>query len=151
MHKESPIRHVLVLVDGTETASRAIELAVALARTLRARLTGMVVIELETLHQLLSAKVLTETEMSDFEAGLKESGEHHLDAARTLAHAHGVKLEPLIIGGNSEVVVPREVAARGVDLIVLGRFDSNQVRFELLSRQRQQVLDRAPCPVIVAR
>jgi nucleotide-binding universal stress UspA family protein len=62
-----------------------------------------------------------------------------------------VALEAVNVTGNSELVVPREVESRGVDLLVIGAFDSSQVRFELLFRQRQQVLDHAPCPVLVAR
>ena len=151
MPKDAPIRHVLVLVDGTESAERAVQLAVELARALRTRLTGLTVIELETLHQLLSANVLTAPEMADFETGLKESGARHLEAARALAHDRGVPLEMASVTGNSEVVVPREVEARGIDLIVIGAFDSSQVRFELLFRQRQQVVDHASCPVLVAR
>lgn len=151
MLKDSPIRHILVLIDSTDTASSAVDLAISLARVLHARLTGLTVIEIETLHQLLSAKVLTDAEMSDFEAGLNESGHRHLEAARARASAQGVAIETDIITGNSEVVVPREVEARGIDLIILGAFDSDQVRFELLFRQRQQVIDHAPCPVLVAR
>ncbi|NLF23199.1 MAG: universal stress protein [Lentisphaerae bacterium] len=151
MPKDLNIRHILVLVDGTDSAARAVELAANLARALRARLTGLHVIELETLHQLLSANVLTPAEMEDFEGGLKESGNRHLDAARKVAHGHGVTLEAVSVTGNSELVVPREVESRGVDLLVIGAFDSSQVRFELLFRQRQQVLDHAPCPVLVAR
>ena len=151
MFKKPPVRHILVLVDSTETSARAVDLAGALARALNARLTGIVVIETETLHQLLSAKVLTDAELADFEAGLRESGERQLEAARLRAREQGAALETAILAGNSEVVVPQEVATRGVDLIVLGGFDSSKVRFELLFRQRQQIADHAPCPVLIAR
>ena len=151
MFKKPPVRHILVLVDSTETSARAVDLAGALARALNARLTGIVVIETETLHQLLSAKVLTDAELGDFETGLRESGERQLEAARLRAREQGVALETAILAGNSEVVVPQEVATRGVDLIVMGGFDSSQVRFELLFRQRQQIVDHAPCPVLISR
>ena len=151
MFKKPPVRHILVLVDSTETSALAVDLAAALARALSARLTGIVVIETETLHQLLSAKVLTDAEVGDFAAGLRESGERHLEAARIRARDQGAALETVILAGNSEVVVPQEVATRGVDLIVLGGFDSSKVRFELLFRQRQQIADHAPCPVLIAR
>jgi nucleotide-binding universal stress UspA family protein len=151
MFKKPPVRHILVLVDSTETSARAVDLAAALARALHARLTGIAIIETETLHQLLSAKVLTDAEMGDFEAGLRESAARQLDAARARAHEQGAALETAILAGNSEVVVPQEVATRGVDLIVMGGFDSSQVRFELLFRQRQQIVDHAPCPVLISR
>ena len=151
MLKDAPVTHIMVLVDGTESAARAVELGCALARVLRVRLTGLAVIEIETLHQLLSAKVLTETEMGDFEEALKESGTRHLEAAVKTARAHGVAMETVLLAGNSEVIVPREVEKRGVDLVVVGAFDSNEVRFELLFRQRQQIVDHAPCPALIAR
>ena len=151
MFNKPPVRHILVLVDSTETSARAVDLAGALARALHARLTGIVIIETETLHQLLSAKVLTDAEVGDFEAGLRESAARQLEAAQAMARGHGAAMQTAILAGNSEVVVPQEVASRGVDLIVLGGFDSSQVRFELLFRQRQQAADHAPCPVLIAR
>jgi nucleotide-binding universal stress UspA family protein len=149
--KPSPVRHLLVLVDGTDTSSRAVDLAIDLAGALAARLTAMAMVETETLHQLLSIRVLTPAETTEFEEGLQESARHHLAEARERAQGRGVALEQFIAKGNSEDVVPREVQARGVDLIVLGFFDSGRAQRDLLARQRQQVVNRAPCPVLVAR
>ena len=89
MFKKPPVRHILVLVDSTETSARAVDLAAALARALHARLTGIAIIETETLHQLLSAKVLTDAEMGDFEAGLRESAARQLDDRRVVVDQVG--------------------------------------------------------------
>ena len=151
MFKKSPVQHILVLIDSTESCARAVDLAASLARALSAKLTGMAIIETDTLHQLLSANVLTGAEVDDFEVGLQDSAGRQLDAACKRAREQGVTMEKTLLTGNSEVVVPQEVEERGIDLIVLGGFDSNKARFELLFRQRQQIIDHAPCPVLIAR
>jgi nucleotide-binding universal stress UspA family protein len=38
-----------------------------------------------------------------------------------------------------------------VDLICIGGFHSSRVSRDLLARQRQQVIDRAACPVLVVK
>ena len=147
----SPFRHLLVIVDGTETSARAVALAVSLAASTKARLTAIAFVETDTLKQLLSIKVLSEAEMGDFEKGLEESARRQLDAAVATGKAGGVAIEAAVVRGNSEETVPREVAHRGNDLIVLGAFDSQRANRDRLARQRQQIVDRAPCPVLVAR
>lgn len=151
MARPSPLKHLLVLVDGTDTSSRGVDMALDLARALQARLTAMAVVETETLRQLLSVQILTPAEMSDFEEGLQESARRQLAEVRERALARSVTIESVIARGNSEVEVPREVQSRGVDLIVMGYFDSARAQRDLLARQRQQVVDHASCPVLVTR
>ena len=147
----TPFRHLLVIVDGTETSDRAVRLAVILAAAIRARLTAIAFVETDTLKRLLTVRVLSQSEMGDFEQGLEESAQRQLAAAVATGRAGGVAIETAIVRGNSEETVPREVARRGNDLIVLGAFDSQRANRDLLARQRQQIVDRAPCPVLVAR
>ena len=147
----TPFRHLLVIVDGTETSDRAVRLAVILAAAIRARLTAIAFVETDTLKRLLTVRVLSQSEMGDFEQGLEESAQRQLTAAVATGRAGGVAIETAIVRGNSEETVPREVARRGNDLIVLGAFDSQRATRDLLARQRQQIVDRAPCPVLVAR
>ena len=147
----TPFRHLLVIVDGTETSDRAVRLAVILAAATRARLTAIAFVETDTLKRLLTVRVLSQSEMGDFEQGLEESAQRQLTAAVATGRAGGIAIETAIVRGNSEETVPREVARRGNDLIVLGAFDSQRANRDLLARQRQQIVDRAPCPVLVAR
>ena len=147
----TPFHHILVIVDGTETSDRAVRLAVVLAAAIRARVTAIAFVETDTLKRLLTVKVLSEAEMGDFEKGLEESANRQLAAAVATGKVCGVAIATAVVRGNSEETVPREVARRGNDLIVLGAFDSQRANRDLLARQRQQIVDRAPCPVLVAR
>ena len=71
--------------------------------------------------------------------------------ANAMIGMNAVVMDDVIVAGNSEEVVPREVEARRVDLIAVGGFQSNRATRDLLTRQRQQIVDHAACPVVVHR
>jgi nucleotide-binding universal stress UspA family protein len=146
-----PVNHILVLVDGTEASFRAADRAIDLARALGARLTALTVVDTETLRQLLNVKILVDAEMGEFEKELEESARRQLAEVRERALDQKVVIEEVLITGNVETVVPKEVQDRGVDLIALGGFPSTKVTRDLVARQRQQIIDRATCPVLVVK
>jgi len=146
-----PVTHILVLVDGTESSFHAADRAIDLAAALHARLTAMAVVDSETLRQLLSVKILVDAEMDEFEEELRASARRHLAAVRQRAEAHQVVAEESLVTGNVEEIVPKEVRRRHVDLIALGGFLSTRVARDLLARQRQQIVDHAPCPVLLVK
>jgi len=151
MGKSSLVNHILVLVDGTESSFHAADRAIDLAAALHARLTAMAVVDSETLRQLLSVKILVDAEMDEFEEELRASARRHLAAVRQRAEAHQVVAEESLVTGNVEEIVPKEVRRRHVDLIALGGFLSTRVARDLLARQRQQIVDHAPCPVLLVK
>jgi nucleotide-binding universal stress UspA family protein len=140
-----------VLVDGTESSFHAADCAIDLARAVGARLTAVAVVDRETLHQLLSVKILVDTEMDDFEKELQASARRHLKHVRERALDRRLAVEEVLLSGNVEEIVPQAVAERSVDLIAIGGFDSSRANRDLLVRQRQQIVDRATCPVLVVK
>ena len=146
-----PVTHILVVVDGTEASFRAADRAIDLARALGAQLTALAVVDTETLRQLLSVKILVDAEMGEFEKELQESARRQLAEVRQRAMDRRLVIEEALVMGNMETVVPKEVEARGVDLIAIGGFQARQAMRDLVARQRQQIVDRAPCPVLLVR
>jgi len=151
MAKCSPLSHILVLVDGTEASFNAADRAIALASSLGARLTALAVVDTDTLRQLLSVKILVDAEMGEFERELRASAKRQLTEVRQRALECRVVVEEVLVTGNVESVVPREVKDRGVDLIALGGFLSSRATRDLVARQRQQIVDHALCPVLLVK
>ena len=145
------IQHILVLVDGTDSSYHAADAAIDLARDLGASLTAMAVVDTDTLRQLLSARILVDAEMGEFESELEESSRRQLAEVVERAADRKVVAEQVLLTGNTETIVPREVRERSVDLIALGGFQSSKISRDLLARQRQQIIDRATCPVLVVK
>ncbi len=151
MARPSPVTHVLVLVDGTESSFKAADCAIEMALALGARMTALAVVDTETLRQLLSVKILVDVEMGEFEAELQESARRQLADVRERALDRKLVIDEVLMTGNVETVVPREVEERRVDLIALGAFQVSKVTRDLVARQRQQIIDRATCPVLVVK
>lgn len=151
MPKTPPINHILVLVDGTDASFHAADLAIDLARCLGAKLTAISVVDTETLRQLLSVRILVDAEMGEFEQELQESARRHLADVRERAFNRHLVIEEVLVTGNVENVVPKEVHDRGVDLVALGGFQSSRALRDLVARQRQQIIDRATCPVLLVK
>ncbi len=147
----SPVNHILVLVDGTESSFRAADYAVEIAHAVGAKITALAVVDTDTLRQLLNVRILVDSEMDEFEKELELSSQNQLDEVRQRAMKKRVKFDDVLRSGNSEVIVPKEVSQRGVDLLAMGAFPSERVKYDLLARQRQQILDRATCPVLVVK
>ena len=147
----SPVKHILALVDGTESSLHAAEMAIDLALALRARLTAMAVVDTDTLRQLLSVRILVDAEMGEFEKELETSARRHLATVRDQARGRALQVEEVLATGNVEDIVPKVVHEQEVDLICLGGFQSNRVTRDLLARQRQQIIDHAVCPVLVVK
>jgi nucleotide-binding universal stress UspA family protein len=145
------INHILILVDGTKSSFQAADYAIDLARTLGARLTALAVVDTDTLRQLLNVKILVDSEMAEFERELELSAQNQLDEVRQRAMGKRVKFEDVRRSGNSEVIVPIELTQRNVDLLIMGAFQSERVKHDLIARQRQQILDRATCPILVVK
>lgn len=146
-----PVNHILVLVDGTEASFNAADTAIDLARALGAKLTALAVVDTETLRQLVNVKILVDAEMGEFEKELEQSARRQLAEVRERALNQKVVIDEVLVIGNAETVVPKEVQDRGVDLIALGSFPSTKVTRDLVARQRQQIIDRATCPVLVVK
>jgi nucleotide-binding universal stress UspA family protein len=143
--------HILVLVDGTDSSFHAADVAIDLARAVGARLTAMAVVDRETLHQLLSVKILVDAEMGEFEKELQDSARRHLARVRERALDRRLAIEEMLVTGNIEEILPKTVQEQSVDLIALGGYDSSRVTRDLLARQRQQIVDRAPCPILLVK
>jgi nucleotide-binding universal stress UspA family protein len=143
--------HILVLVDGTELSFHAADGAIDLARALGARLTALAVVDRETLHQLLSVKILVDTEMDEFEKELQDSARRHLKHVSERALDRRVAVEEVLLTGSIVEIVAKVVHERTVDLIALGGYDSGRVSRDLLARQRQSVVDNASCPVLIVK
>jgi nucleotide-binding universal stress UspA family protein len=148
---KSLINHILILVDGTKSSFHAADYAIDLARTVGARLTALAVVDTDTLRQLLNVKILVDTEMQEFERELEQSAQNQLDEVRQRAMNRRVKFDAVRRSGNSEVIVPIELAERKVDLLVMGAFQSEKVKHDLIARQRQQILDRAVCSICIVK
>jgi nucleotide-binding universal stress UspA family protein len=145
------IRHILTVVDGTDSSIAAARYAIQLAGTCRADLTAVGIVDTATLKHLLSAHIMVVAEMQEYERELEESGRKHLAYIAGLAREAGVKAHTVLLKGAIHSAVLAEQKNCGADLIVVGAFRWTLCHRDQLARERQLLLDEAPCPVLVVR
>jgi nucleotide-binding universal stress UspA family protein len=146
-----PFRKVILLVDGTEAAVKAAEFAIQMARVLPLQLVALAVVDTATLRKLMSVHILVEQEVSEFESELERSHQRQLDQVFQMAKKAGVALETVLQKGIAHSVTLAEQKARHADLIVMGGFRSTITKHDLIARERQLILDEAPCTVMVVK
>jgi len=147
----APFRHILAVVDGTESSIAAAKYAIQLARSCKARFTAVGIVDTATLKHLLSTHIMVAAEMEEYEHELTDSGRKHLAYVSGLAKDSGVKAQTALLRGSMHSAVLAEQKSGGADLIVVGAFRWTLAHRDQVARERQLLLDEAPCPVLVVR
>ena len=141
---------ILVPLDGSATAHRGFEEAVALARALGSTLVLTHVVDTFP----IAVEMITTTTWQEIGDGLRKHGQTLLDTACQTATTHGVEAEPQLVEAGGERVADILLAqARdsGCDLIVMGTHGRRGFSHAMLGSDAERVLHEAPVPVLLVR
>jgi nucleotide-binding universal stress UspA family protein len=83
---------------------------------------------------------------------MRRDAEDKLGDWQREAMARGaLKVDTAAVPGSAAEVIVREARARGSDLVVVGTHGRTGLRHALLGSVAERIVQRAPCPVLVAR
>jgi len=135
---------ILVAVDGSESAKRAFEKSVYLAKQCNSRL-DMIHVVLDSTYGGDSAATFQLIEE------LKERGKKLLDECKNEAMRNGIQVETLLkLGDHAQVLI--ETANKGdYELIMMGSRGLSPFKELLLGSVSFKVMHHAKCPVMVVR
>ena len=141
------VQHVLVPIDFSTTADRALTYAIALAQQFHARLT------------LLHVLDLTPVTMEDMTAGvvatylddLETDAQHLLQASRERVQGAGLQGESLLVQGTPTQTIVDTAGEQGVDLIIMGTHGRTGLAHVFLGSVAEHVVRQGLCPVLVVR
>ncbi len=142
---------VLLATDGSRSADRA--------RDLTARLPWpdgsviRVVSGLEPRGELFGAPwvIPTAVELDQMEEDLLRHVNDSLDDAQRRLERPGITVERLILRDRAGTAIVEEASSWGADLVILGHRGHSRIGTMLLGSTSAEVVDHAPCPVLVAR
>lgn len=136
-------RTILVATDFSETASKAVEYAVALATKLGARLAVVTAVSTPVVGM---SEVAVAISVGTIEAVIAE---HQASMDRLVAKYRGViDLEPVVRNGDPQTVITDAVEQVGADLLVIGTHGRTGLKRLLLGSVAEQVIRHAKCPVL---
>jgi nucleotide-binding universal stress UspA family protein len=148
-------KHILISTDGSEVAQKGVDHGLSLAKSLKARVTIIMVTDGFPNHShagVAAAWVPVPSEMAQYEAAQKEIAQKVLAAVEAAAKKLGVPADTVHIpkGYPAEAIV--ELAkARDCSLIVMASHGRRGLRKLVLGSQTSEVLAHSPVPVLVVR
>ena len=132
------MKNILVPVDGSEGADRAIEQAVTLAKICGAKLNFLYV---ANINQLAINAVLSDAILDS----VTKAGNVVLDRAMEMV-PEGIEKESFSDTGSPAVVVLDFAETNDIDLIVMGSRGLGVVKGVLLGSVSQYVVEQSKCP-----
>ncbi len=138
------VRKILVPIDGSENADRALDMAFELAQKYSAEIMILSVVQYGFAAPEVADKYFS---------GLKAFHEEVLSAAREKAAKAMPKLNvaaKLVEGYPIDKIV-EAAEENSFDLIVMGRRGQSHLRHTLLGSISDGVVDQAPCTVVIVK
>jgi nucleotide-binding universal stress UspA family protein len=142
------IKTILLTTDFSDTATRAIEPALALARRFGARIV-LTFVEEDRLPPLV---------VEYMAVGVEDVMSQQVDRARerleeyAATHLEGQEGLELIVGvGTAHVEIVRLAEEKEADLVVMATHGRGFISHAILGSTAERVLRRSPCPVLVVR
>jgi nucleotide-binding universal stress UspA family protein len=137
---------VLVAIDGSEPAARALAHALDLAKSSGARIHACYCIDYVALPGALSSLSKPPESAPDF---LREDGERVTARARAVARRRGVEIQTHLLRGSTVRAILTFAKDVKADSIVMGTHGRTGLRHLLLGSVAEGVIRRASVPVTV--
>jgi nucleotide-binding universal stress UspA family protein len=145
-----PFKRILVPVDGSAPSRAGVERAIALAKSSRARLRLLHVVDENAVMQNIESAIIV-GELIDI---LMEDGRKVLTAAAELARKRGIKADSVLyelhLGRVADRIV-RESAKWRADLIVMGTHGRRGIGRLVMGSDAESVLRESRVPVLMVK
>jgi universal stress protein A len=142
------IRQILYATDFSTTSRRALDTAMALAKSQKAKLTIMHVLAPIV---LVPEQYLDAVTMDRLQNEARQWSSRQLARLSTRAKNNSVKASVLLREGDAAEQIVRACRSRKSDLIVMGTHGRRGLRKFFLGSVAERVVATAPCPVVTVR
>jgi nucleotide-binding universal stress UspA family protein len=143
-------KHILVPTDGSELSEEAAARAVALAKSISAKVTGLTVSE--RFHGLAFDPLIVTDNEDVYNAHCEERANKYLDAIRKAANAAGVPFSGThVFSDQPYMTIISTASAHDCDLICMASHGRRGISALVLGSETIKVLTHSKIPVLVLR
>lgn len=146
-------RHIIVAIDNSLTARKALDEAITLAKAHNARLDIMHAVDEQLVH-VFHADGVTTSKANELKHVLVSNGEELVDHAVDRARDSGVAAHPCLLRGHGEHaddLIAAAIEHSGADLLVIGSHGRRGVRRLLLGSIAENLVRKAGISVLIVR
>ncbi|WP_025686569.1 universal stress protein [Paenibacillus maysiensis] len=141
----SEYKHILVAIDGSQHAMKALETAKALSKQLQGEP------RLTVLHVNPALSMNEPPVGVDVDERIEEEGRHILEPASDFLKDEGLSYRMLAGHGDPASVICKSAEQEQVDLIIMGTRGKGLVSEIILGSVSHHVIQHAPCPVLTVK
>ncbi len=147
----TPVRNIMVFVDGTEESITAAEYAIVMAKTLKAELRALYVVNTRALNELVKTRIFLESEHEEYQRDLEQDAARYLNHVKELAHRKGVPVLTEEVSGTVHVEIKNKVMEHRIDLLVIGEISQIRSRRDEMYNETERAMRSVPCCVLMAK
>jgi nucleotide-binding universal stress UspA family protein len=137
---------LLVPVDGSENAVRALEAAIFLSKKIDAHVTVM-----HVMQKPPTVYIHPQKELEELLLNYRREAEQILARCEEIGNRNGVELKKVIIEGDVASKILRFAEKEGLDMIVMGHRGSGRFKEMVLGSVSQKVLNQTKRSVLIIR
>lgn len=138
---------ILVAVDQSQHAKRALKTAIWLAKSTDARLVAVHVVPPPEPAEGIAPTMLEKLEKAYISTGSKILA----DLAWEASTKHGFKIDPLLESGDAREKILKAARENKADVIVVGSRGMGKMKGLLLGSVSQSIIQNASVPVLVVK
>jgi len=147
----SPIKKIMVYIDGTEQSITAAQFAICLARFHNAELLAYYVINTKALDELLKASIFLKDEQMEYEHDLEEDAKRYLNYVQELARSKNMLITTKSRTGSVYQEIVNAVKEEAIDLLIIGELSRIRSRRDEFYDETERAMRSAPCSVLIVK
>ncbi len=148
---KSPIKRMLVYIDGSEQSITAAQFAIVLSKYFDAELHAIYVINTRALEDLVRAHIFLKEEQAEYERDLKEDAKRYLNHVEKLAKEKDVEIVTHSFEGSGHQEIIKFVKEKEVDLLVIGEVSAIRSRRDEFYDETERAMRSVPCSVLIVK
>lgn len=147
----TPIKKILVAISGSESSVNGAKYAIMFAKTYKAELNIVYVIDTSTIKDLLISKIFIEEESMEFEQNLEANGKRYLDYIEELAKSKDVKVNKILKRGSIVSMIMETADEINSELIIVGGWQQNKSRRDLITKAQLDLLMDSKRSILIVK
>ena len=149
------VKKLLVAINGSDVSIRAAMYAIMLARTYKAEIKFVYVIDSATIKYLGINQMLAKDEQVDYKVDLAYEGQNYLEYAVSLAASKGVIAQSELKDGSVVTEIIKSAYDFEADMIVIGGADKKKgqqlIKRNVHSSHESDIIENSKIPVLVVK
>lgn len=149
------VKKILVAINGSDSSIRAAMYAIMLARTYKAELKFLYVIDSATIRYLGMNQILAKDEQVDYKVDLAYEGQNYLEYAVSLAASKGLIAQSELKDGTVVTEIIKAAKAYEADMIVIGAAEKKKgeqlIKRNVHSTHQNDIIENSKIPVLVVQ